>query len=168
MNNICNYIIIKYSIDNKNKLKKVKNNVKLIKKKLNERKIKIKYIINKKRNELFQIDIIGKDGKIKYRTNKWNDIKNILKNNILNVKIKKIKSIELYTNSHKKNSIKGTGYKNEKKAKDTIKLIKNLPKYKQFLIINSLYNRAKYHPHKTKDIKKAIKIFEKWLKNYKL
>ena len=29
-----------------------------------------------------------------------------------------------------------------------------------------MYNRAKYHPHKTKDMEDAMKIFHKWLKMY--
>ena len=28
-----------------------------------------------------------------------------------------------------------------------------------------MYNRAKYHPYQTEDMKKAMKVFEKWLKN---
>ena len=30
-----------------------------------------------------------------------------------------------------------------------------------------MLGRAKNHPHKTKDMLKAIKEFEKWMKNYK-
>jgi len=30
-----------------------------------------------------------------------------------------------------------------------------------------MLGRAKNHPHKTKDMNKAIKEFEKWMKNYK-
>jgi len=165
------YLIIKYSFDaKKDKIKKLKEEIKNNIKELNKRKVKVKYIINKKRNDLFQIDLIGYDGKIKYRTNKTNEIKKIIKliDKMPMGKIEKIKRIELYTNAHKKNTIKGTGYKNEEKAKYTIKIIKKLPLYKQFQIINVLYNRAKYHPHKTNDIKKAMKIFNKWLKKYEL
>jgi hypothetical protein len=32
-----------------------------------------------------------------------------------------------------------------------------------------MYNRAKYHPHITKDMKEAMKVYEKWLtKNKKV
>ena len=79
----------------------------------------------------------------------------------------KIKSIELYTNAHPKSTIKGTGYKNKKIALNTLKLIKNKPLKKQFLIINVLYQRAKYHKNQTKDMIEAMNIFEKWLKKYK-
>ena len=57
-------------------------------------------------------------------------------------KIEKNKSIELYTNAHPKTTIKGTGYKNKKIALNTLKLIKDKPLKKQFLIINVLYQRA--------------------------
>lgn len=33
----------------------------------------------------------------------------------------------------------------------------------QWQVINTMYNRAKHHPHKTKDIEKAIAIFGTWL-----
>jgi hypothetical protein len=82
-------------------------------------------------------------------------------------KIEKHKSIELYTNAHPKTTIKGTGYKNKKTALNTLKLIKDKPLKKQFLIINVLYQRAKYHKNQTKDMIQAMNIFEKWLKKYK-
>jgi len=79
----------------------------------------------------------------------------------------KIKSIELYTNAHPKTTIKGTGYKNKKTSLHTLELIKDKPLKKQFLIINVLYQRAKYHKNQTKDMVQAMNIFEKWLKKYK-
>jgi hypothetical protein len=30
-----------------------------------------------------------------------------------------------------------------------------------------MYNRAKYHPHQTSDMKEAMKIYKKWLLEYK-
>lgn len=36
----------------------------------------------------------------------------------------------------------------------------------QFDVINTMYNRAKFHPHKTNDMEKAMKIFHLWLKKY--
>ena len=82
-------------------------------------------------------------------------------------KIEKQKSIELYTNAHPKTTIKCTGYKNKKTALNTLKLIKHKPLKKQFLIVNVLYQRAKYHKNQTKDMIQAMNIFEAWLKKYK-
>ena len=36
----------------------------------------------------------------------------------------------------------------------------------QFDVNNTMYNRAKYHPHITDDMKKAMGVFKKWLKKY--
>jgi len=35
-------------------------------------------------------------------------------------------------------------------------------------IILTMYYRAEYHPHKTKDMKEAQKIFKKWLAKRKV
>jgi hypothetical protein len=72
----------------------------------------------------------------------------------------------LYEDKHPTTSLKGTGYKDEKKAKDTIKLVKKYDKIYQFQVINTMYNRAKYHPNRTNDMLKAMKIFKKWLDKY--
>jgi hypothetical protein len=80
---------------------------------------------------------------------------------------KKIKSIELYTDAHPKSTIKGTGYKDKATALKTLELIKDQPLNKQFLIVNVLYQRAKYHKHITKSILEAMNVFKKWLVNYK-
>lgn len=72
----------------------------------------------------------------------------------------------LYENLHPNKSLKGTGYKDEKKAMETIELIKfRSPKY-QFDVVNTMYNRAKYHPNQTEGMRNAMNIFEKWLERY--
>jgi hypothetical protein len=72
----------------------------------------------------------------------------------------------LYDNFHPEKSLKGTGFKNAKVASNTIKLISKRSLKYQFDVVNTMYNRAKYHPHKTKDMEDAMKIFHKWLKIY--
>lgn len=82
-----------------------------------------------------------------------------------------MKSKNIYTNAHPNTTIKGLGFKDEKKAKNTIKILEDLVKKKYISIvrskqtINVLMQRAKYHPHKTPQMNKAINIFQKWLKN---
>ena len=66
-------------------------------------------------------------------------------------------------NKNPKKSIKNTGFKNEEKASNTLKLINKLDKVRQMQIVLTMYYRAEYHPHKTDDMKKAQKIFKKWL-----
>lgn len=75
--------------------------------------------------------------------------------------------MELYSDHHPNKSLKGTGFSDDKKAKKTIDLIKyRSPKY-QYDVINTMYNRAKYHPHQTSEMRSAMKIFASWLKKYK-
>ncbi len=119
------------------------------------------------RSQLFQISLYGYDGKLKYITNKINSLPTILRK-IDSMPFEKLKSIELYTDSHPNTTVKGTGFKDEKTAKKTLKLIQNKPLKYQFLVVNTLYYRAMYHPHQTSDMKKAMKVFKSWLKTYKL
>lgn len=70
---------------------------------------------------------------------------------------------KLYADEHPKTSTKGTGYKDKKKALDTLKIIKNFDKNKQVQIIITMYNRAKFHPNQTKSMREAMKIFKLWL-----
>jgi len=78
----------------------------------------------------------------------------------------------IYTNAHPNTTIKGTGFKNAKKAKETIKIInqklknKNITLTRAKQIINILIQRAKYHPHKTTNMQSAINIFQKWMSKH--
>lgn len=75
--------------------------------------------------------------------------------------------MELYSNRHPNRTMKGTGFKDEKTAHKTIQLIRFRSPAYQFSVINTMKNRAKYHPHQTSDMRLAIKVFDKWLKKYK-
>ena len=76
-------------------------------------------------------------------------------------------NMDLYTDNNPETTIKGLGFKNKEKAEHTIKKIKNKSMNYQFQVINTMYYRAKHHPHINKDMKEAMKIFKKWLDNYK-
>jgi hypothetical protein len=73
---------------------------------------------------------------------------------------------DLYNDLHPDKSIKKTGFKNKDIALDTIKLISKRSLKYQFDVINTMYNRAKFHPHKTLQMQDAMDIFSKWLKKY--
>lgn len=73
----------------------------------------------------------------------------------------------LYEDKHPKTSLKGTGFKNKQKALDTIELIKDYNLTYQKNVVNTMYNRAKYHPYQTKDMKEAMKIYKIWIKKNK-
>ena len=72
----------------------------------------------------------------------------------------------LYEDKHPESSTKGLGFRNKQKAIDTLKIIKNRDLTYQKQVVNTMYNRAKYHPYQTKDMKEAMKIFKKWLKKF--
>lgn len=78
----------------------------------------------------------------------------------------KSKNKSLYENGKKKSRIK-SGYGNENKAKDTIKQVKKYDSKYQYQVINTMYNRAKFHANQTSDMRKAMKIFKKWLDSKK-
>jgi hypothetical protein len=73
---------------------------------------------------------------------------------------------ELYNDLHPDKSLKTTGFKDSATANHTIKLISKRSLRYQFDVINTMYNRAKYHPHITDDMKKAMAVFKKWLNLY--
>ncbi len=75
--------------------------------------------------------------------------------------------MELYSDRHPNRTMKGTGFKDEKTAHKTIQLIRFRSPAYQFSVINTMGNRAKYHPHQTSDMRLAMKVFENWLKKYK-
>ncbi len=73
---------------------------------------------------------------------------------------------ELYNDLHPEKSLKNTGFKDKATANHTIKIISKRSLRYQFDVVNTMYNRAKYHPHITDDMKEAMIIFKKWLNNY--
>ncbi len=73
---------------------------------------------------------------------------------------------QLYNDLHPDKSLKNTGFKDSATANHTIKLISKRSLRYQFDVINTMYNRAKYHPHINDDMKEAMVVFKKWLKNY--
>jgi len=75
--------------------------------------------------------------------------------------------MDLYSNLHPNRTMKGTGFKDKKTAIKTIELIRYRSSTYQFNVINTMYNRAKFHPHQTSEMCDAMEIFAKWLKKYK-
>ena len=77
--------------------------------------------------------------------------------------MKKKVNTSLYEDHHSESSTRGTGFKNKQKALDTLKIIKDRDLTYQKQVVNTMYNRAKYHPHQTKNMIEAMKVFKKWL-----
>ena len=139
-------------------------------KKFHKRVIKLS---SKKINNNFSVELFGFDG-IKKRSIKSFDIKKIFKifdkmpmSKVLkNKKIKPL-NLSLYSDYNPKTTTQGLGFKDKEKAIHTIKIIKNRDLKYQVNVIATMLGRAKKHPHKTKNINEAIKVFSIWMKNYK-
>ena len=112
-----------------------------------------------------------------------------------NVKINKSKkkkkvNMSLYADYHPHTSVKGFGYKNEEVALATINKLEKMDKNGELVkklclkeksesecskkirsyklqVINTMYNRAKYHKYRSNDMVKAMKIFKKYLDKIK-
>lgn len=132
----------------------------------------VKFITYKKSTNKFKIELIGFDGKVKKKYNNM-DVKKILKD-IENMPMgylrnykDKLVNLSLYEDYNPKTTIKNLGFKNKEKALYTINKIKNKNKKYQKNVIITMYNRAKYHPHRTKDMEEAMKIFKLWIKSNK-
>lgn len=73
----------------------------------------------------------------------------------------------LYEDKHPNTSTKGTGFKDKQKALDTLNIIKNRDLIYQKQVVNTMYNRAKFHPKQTENMREAMKVFSVWLKENK-
>ena len=139
-------------------------------KKFHKRVIKLR---SKKISNNFSVELFGFDG-IKKRSFKSFDSKKIFKivdkmpmSKVLkNKKIKPL-NLSLYSDYNPKTTTHGLGFKDKEKAIHTIKIIKNRDLKYQVNVIATMLGRAKKHPHKTKNINEAIKVFSIWMKNYK-
>lgn len=70
----------------------------------------------------------------------------------------------LYSNGKKSKYRIKIGYGSAKRALETLKNIKKSDKSYQMQVVNTMYNRAKFHANQTSDMREAMKIFKKWLK----
>jgi hypothetical protein len=66
-------------------------------------------------------------------------------------------------NPRGKSITEGTGFASAKKARNTLKRIKKKPTVYQQQVITTMYYRAKYHPHQTKKMRNAMKVFAHYL-----
>ena len=133
----------------------------------------VKLVSVKTKMNKFSVNLIGFDGKKKA------SFKRLLPKKILNIidkmpisknftkrKIIPI-NLSLYSDYNPKTTTLGLGFKNKEKALYTINKIKHRDIKYQVNVIATMLGRAKKHPNKTKDMDSAIKVFNKWMKNYK-
>ena len=118
-------------------------------------------------NKPFEIQLFGFDGILKYKSSKYISWKTII-TKINNMPYQRfIKNLSLYSDYHPDKSNHKVGFKDVDLAISSIKNIENKPRIYQYQVINTLYNRAKYHPHQTEKMRESMKIFKEWLDNYK-
>lgn len=88
--------------------------------------------------------------------------KTIVKSSIKKKSKTVYKNISLFSSG--KNKIK-SGYGSGEIAEQTLKNLKGYPKEYKMQIVNTMYNRAKYHKYQTKGMRDAMRVYRKWLKN---
>jgi hypothetical protein len=135
-------------IKEKNKTINIKN--------FKERNIKVK---TKKCNE-FELLITDDNNKIKKLYNYIPSFDELYK--YFPIKKETDINYSLYSNDNPDKSL-DVGFKDEDTAVKSLEKIKKKPHGYQVKVVLTLYNRAKYHPHQTNDMKKAMKVFKKWL-----
>ena len=130
-------------------------------------------LVSKKTGKDFSIELFGFDGA------KKKSFKNFASRKIFKIidqmpmskilKYKKIKplNLSLFSDYNPKTTTYGLGFKDKEKALYTVKAIKNRNLKYQVNVIATMLGRAKKHPHKTKNMNEAIKVFSLWMKNYK-
>lgn len=91
----------------------------------------------------------------------WSQIKKICSQYKINGS-----NLSLYSDYNPQCSKKTFGFKDKEKALDTLKQLKTEPLKYQLQVITTMVGRAKYHPHKTSNMEKAIEVFEDWLQKY--
>lgn len=159
---------ITYSIDQKEKYQRFLKEKREYRVEILKRNLEIISHRTSKRENLFLIELYGYDTLLKYQTNKIssNTFPTIL-SKIDKMPMGKIekRSLDLYTDAHPKTTLQGVGFKDADTAIRTIHKVESSKKsdHHKYLIIHTMYYRAKYHPHQTKEMKEAMKIFKDWL-----
>lgn len=114
----------------------------------------------------FKLKLIGFDKTIMAEYNKLNLDKIFSKIDSDPMANVKGTNLTLYSNYNPETAEKNLGFKDKEKALYTINKIKNKPLRYQVYLISTMLGRAKNHPYQTKEMRDAIKIFQKWLNDY--
>ena len=64
--------------------------------------------------------------------------------------------------------LKTLGYGTEEKALNSVKKLRTFPKAYQRQAASTMYYRAKYHANQTRNMRKAMKVYSKFLKTLKV
>ena len=119
---------------------------------------KLSTIIIPTYSNTFSISLYGMDGYIKYKSEEFTSWKVFIQ--IINNMEMQRYIIDLIKLD------KNIGYDNKEMANYTLKRLKNEPIKVKFLVINTLYNEAKYSTNQTQAIREALQIYKNWLDHY--
>ena len=86
--------------------------------------------------------------------------------------------MDLYADYHPQTSVKGFGFSNAEKARQTLKMLeegrkkKNMDIYQKIQdnpqyevqVVVTMYHRAKHHPHRSVEMEQAMQVYEKFLR----
>ena len=125
----------------------------------------VKKIVKIRNN--FVIKLIGFDGTEKFRGTKV--ILKKLTDLIDSMPMSKNadpKNLSLFSDYNPETTVPNLGFKDKEKAEYTIDVIKSKSLKYQVSVVSTMLGRAKNHPNQTKGMRDAIKVFEKWLKDY--
>ncbi len=116
-----------------------------------------------RKGEKFGIELIGFDGGVKERYRKL-DPKRVIKDieAMPMGDLVRPTNLSLYEDYDKTETMKGLGYKDREKALETLEKIKNRPFKYQMSVVNTMIGRAENHPHQTKEMMEAVKVFKRW------
>ena len=76
------------------------------------------------------------------------------------------KDSHLYTDDNPDTTLHGTGFQDAAAAQKTIHLVSQRSLTYQFQVINTMFYRAKHHPHPNARMHSAMDIFQQWLDQY--
>ena len=136
-----------------------------------KRFVKLVTTINK--NNDFNISLIGFDGEVKKKFKKleykkiFSLIDKMPLGKLKNNKNFKPLNLSLFSDYNPKTTTPGLGFKDKQKALYTLKAIKYRDLKYQVNVVATMLGRAKKHPNQTKGMRSAIKVFNKWMINYK-
>jgi len=75
--------------------------------------------------------------------------------------------MNLYSAGKKKPKV-ATGFATREKALQTLSNIKQFPLTYQKQVVITMYNRAKYHPNRTKTMRDAMKVYNSWMNQHQI
>lgn len=73
------------------------------------------------------------------------------------------KDSHLYTDDNPATTLQGTGFSSADKAHHTISIISRRSATYQFQTVNTMYHRAKHHPHPSDGMRDAMDVFKLWI-----